>query len=105
MLETDLRRRQADSRHLTDNKKEYAGRRRRQTLSLIPVGGLAAATAMGGGGALGLSDQTFFVVMGVVILGFFCFSLVNWRCPSCGAYLGQRLNPRECHTCGATLRD
>lgn len=105
MPETDLRRSQAGSRHLMENKKEYADRRRRQTVSLIPIGGVAAATAMGGGGALGLSDQAFLTVVGVVILGFFVFSLVNWRCPSCGAYLGQRLNPRECNACGATLRD
>jgi hypothetical protein len=105
MPETDLRRRQADSPHLTENKREYAVRRRRQTVSLIPIGGLAAATVMGGGGMLGLSDQAFLVVVGVVILGFFGFSLVNWRCPSCGAYLGQRLNPRECNACGANLRD
>ena len=105
MSKTDLRREQSDSRQLMKHKKEYAEKRRRQTASLIPIGALAAATAVGGGGALGLSDQTFFAVVGVVILGFFGFSLVNWRCPSCGAYLGQRLNPRECNTCGATLRD
>ena len=105
MPETDLRPRQADSRHLAENMKKYAARRRRQTVSLIPVGGLAAATAMGGGGILGLTDQTFLVVVGVVILGFFGFSLINWRCPSCGAYLGQRLNPRDCSACGAPLRD
>ena len=105
MRETDLRRRQAGSRHLTEIKNEYASRRRRQTVSLIPVGVLAAVTAMDGGGMLGLSDQAFLVVAGAVILGFFGFSLVNWRCPSCGAYLGQRLNPRECNACEATLRD
>ena len=105
MPKTDLRPEQSDSRRLTRHKKEYAERRRRQAVSLIPIGGLAAATALGGAGMLGLSDQAFLVVVGVVILGFFGFSLVNWRCPSCGAYLGQRLNPRECNTCGATLRD
>jgi len=105
MAETDLRRTQDDPRQLTASKKQYADRRRRQTMSMIPVAGLAAATAMGGGDFLGLSDQTFLVVVGVVILGFFGFSLANWRCPSCGAYLGQRLNPRGGRACGATLRD
>lgn len=105
MGKTDLKGPPSDSRQLTRCKKEYAAKRRRQAVSVIPVGALGAVTAMGGGGMLGLSDQVFLVVVGVVILGFFLFSLVNWRCPSCGAYLGQRLNPRACNACGATLRD
>ena len=90
---------------LTKYKREYAERRRRQTWSLVPVGFLAVLVAMGGASALGLSEGAFLIVLGVVILSFFGFSLLNWRCPSCGAYLGQRLNPRECRACGTVLRD
>jgi len=95
----------SNPRQLARYKKEYAEKRRRQTVSLIPVGVLGVTTALGGGGVLGLSEQTFLVIVCTVILGFFGFSLINWRCPSCGAYFGQRLNPRECRACGAVLRD
>jgi len=105
MPSVGIRRERSDPRELTKYKKEYAEKRRRQTASLIPVGVLGATAALGGGGLLGLSEQTFLVIVGAVILSFFGFSLLNWRCPSCGAYLGQRLNPRECKACGTVLRD
>ena len=105
MSKTDLRRQDSESRRLMRYRKEYAGRRRRQAVSLIPVAALGAVTAMGGAALLGMSEQGFLALVGTVILGFFGFSLVNWRCPSCGAYFGQRLNPRECRACGTVLRE
>ena len=90
---------------LVRHKREFAERRRRQGLSTIPVGVLAVAVAAGGGTVAGLGASAGFVVVVAVVLGFFGFSLVNWRCPSCDAYLGQRLNPRECPSCGRVLRD
>lgn len=104
MSKRDLQPERMDSRQLTKHKREYAQKRRRQTLSLVPIGMLGVLVAMGGGGMLGLSDRAFLMAVGGVILSFFGFSLLNWRCPSCDAYLGQRLNPRECKACGAILR-
>ncbi len=80
-------------------RQEYALRRRRQAASGVPVVVLAIAVGLGSGGGVPL------LVVGTVILAFFGFSLVNWRCPSCGAYLGQRLNPERCPACRVELRD
>ena len=105
MARTDLQSRDYELRQLAIQKKEYAIRRRRQTISVIPVGVLGVAVAVGGGGLFGLGEQAVLVLVGAVVLSFFGYSLVNWRCPACSAYLGQRLNPEKCRACGATLRD
>ncbi len=86
-------------------RREYAARRRRQALSVVPVGVLGVLVSLGGGGLLGLSQQAGIFVAGAVILAFFGYSLVNWRCPACDGYLGQRLNPRQCPSCGQALRE
>ncbi len=39
----------------------------------------------------------------IVILGVLVFSFMNWRCPSCGSYLGKKINPRYCSHCGVQL--
>jgi len=105
MPRTDLESRRTGPSQLTRYKKEYVARRKRQAISTIPVGALAAAVALGGGGLFGLGESAVLVVVGAVVLAFFGFSLANWRCPACDRYLGQRLNPRECPACGQTLRD
>jgi len=93
------------SRQVTALKDEFAARRRRQAISVVPVGVLGLVVALGGAELLGLGGRALTVVVGVVVLGFFAFSLGNWRCPACSAYLGQRLNPVKCRACGARLRD
>lgn len=40
----------------------------------------------------------------VVIAAFIIFSASNWRCPSCGRYLGGDIGRRRCGRCGAHLR-
>jgi len=97
--------RREESRPVARFKRAYAERKRRQALSTIPVGVLALAVVMGGGAVVGLGATASLVVVGAVVLGFFGFSLVNWRCPACDRYLGQRLDPRECPSCGQVLRD
>ena len=104
-MSAEIEGRDHGSRQLTIQKKEYAARRRRQAISAIPVGLLAAVLALTGGSPFGLGEQGVLVAVGIIVLGFFGFSLGNWRCPACSAYLGQRLNPRNCRACGATLRD
>lgn len=86
-------------------RREYAERRRRQAVSVVPVGVLGVLVAVGGNGLLGLSEQAGVFAVGAVVLAFFGYSLVNWRCPACDRYLGQRLNPRQCPSCGQALRD
>lgn len=105
MPSTDLEGRSSEPSLVSRYKKEYVARRKRQAISVIPVGALAAAVALGGGGLLGLGESAVLVVVGAVVLAFFGFSIANWRCPACDSYLGQRLNPRECPACGQMLRD
>ena len=100
---TDVR--EYESRRIAVRHREYALRRRRQALSTIPVGVLGLALVVGGGSPFGLAESSVLVIVGVVVLGFFGYSLGNWRCPECSAYLGQRLNPRKCPACGDSLRD
>ena len=40
----------------------------------------------------------------VVIAVGLIFSMINWRCPGCNKYLGKRMNPQYCSSCGVELR-
>jgi ribosomal protein S27AE len=41
----------------------------------------------------------------VVIIGSYIgFTSQNWKCPSCGKYLGTDINRRICKKCGVQLR-
>ncbi len=40
----------------------------------------------------------------VVMAAFIIFSASNWRCPSCGRYLGGDLGRRRCKRCGQRLQ-
>ncbi len=40
----------------------------------------------------------------VVILAFINVTALNWRCPSCGKYLGNNLSLHVCKHCGARLK-
>lgn len=40
----------------------------------------------------------------VVILLFVNFTFWNWKCPSCGRYLGHDINTPVCRKCGARLQ-
>jgi hypothetical protein len=105
MTPRDLSHRRQTGGPLERVKREYAVRRRRQAVSAVPLGALAVATAASGGGLFGLPEPAALTVVGIVVLGFFGFSLANWRCPACDAYLGRRLNPATCPSCGGALRD
>ncbi len=50
------------------------------------------------------SKGTVFAAQFIVIAAFAGFSSVNWRCPSCGKYLGSDINRRICKRCGIRLR-
>jgi len=93
----------------SDVMEEYERRRRRQTISGLPLIILIIGLLLTGfpdtGPIFGLSQDLVLPLVGVSILGFFGFSLVNWRCPSCNSYFGQRLNPKKCPNCEAILRN
>ncbi len=40
----------------------------------------------------------------VAIVAFVSFSALNWRCPSCGKYLGGDVHRQTCKKCGARLQ-
>ncbi|MDH3297861.1 MAG: hypothetical protein OEM96_06250 [Gemmatimonadota bacterium] len=104
MGRTDVQRTGYEPTQLARVQTEYAIRRRRQAISTIPVGALGLAVTISGGGLFGLGGSAVLVVVGAVVLSFFGFSVSNWRCPACDRYLGQRLNPSECPSCGQALR-
>ncbi len=90
-------------------KEEFAAKRRRQILAVIPA--LAAVVAIAvlgdtaGSAFLGLSAAVWRPVGIAVVVGVAGFSLLNWRCPACGRYLGRSFNPAFCPKCGVALRD
>jgi hypothetical protein len=49
-------------------------------------------------------DIVFPILSGAILL-FFIFSIINWRCPACNCYFGQRLNPKNCPKFNISLRD
>jgi hypothetical protein len=83
---------------------EFARRRRRQFIVTIPLVVIAVAAS------LFLTDENgpkgpLPIVVFVVALGSaVVFSLINWRCPACRAYLRKATNPKFCPNCGVALR-
>ncbi|HEY6010044.1 MAG TPA: hypothetical protein VIX18_01135 [Nitrospirota bacterium] len=51
-----------------------------------------------------ISRRTVTIVMVLIILAFINFSSYNWRCPSCGRYLGSDITRTACRKCGSRLR-
>lgn len=87
-------------------RQEFAKRRRRQMMLVIPIIGLLALKIFfKTGGRSGplydfLSSDIPLVILMVFIIGALAFSLKNWRCPACNAYLGRGASPRFCPKCG-----
>ncbi|MDA8100986.1 MAG: hypothetical protein M0042_15315 [Nitrospiraceae bacterium] len=48
--------------------------------------------------------QTIFGLQVIVIAAFISYSLYNWRCPSCSAFLKSDIGRRHCKKCGARLQ-
>jgi len=51
-----------------------------------------------------VSSRDLFAFQAIVIAAFIGFAAVNWRCPSCGKYLGGDIHRRTCSKCGAQLQ-
>jgi hypothetical protein len=87
---------------------QFAIRRKRQFLAIVPIVlfmiAIGATKDEVAHTVLGIPDSVGLPVFVVVALGTVVFSFVNWRCPACRSYLGKRMNPRFCGSCGAQLR-
>ena len=53
---------------------------------------------------MGVPADTLFIAAMIGLAAAILFSLWNWRCPSCGKYLGRATNPSFCPKCGVKLR-
>jgi hypothetical protein len=80
---------------------EFAARRKRQMLALIPAFGVMLLLVI-------LENRVTSMVLTVLLVAvigtLFVFSLRNWRCPACEGHLGRGMSPRFCSKCGVQLR-
>jgi hypothetical protein len=92
----------------SDLREEFARRRTRQWLIVLPVAIAIIAMRVAGNA----KEATFFgmpasVVIGIgfaMVIAAIAFSLWNWRCPACSKYLGRGINPSFCAKCGFKLK-
>ena len=93
---------------LSEFKADFAKRRKRQILGLIPVFAIfLLAIVLDKKPETALFDVPSEDVLGaafVVVAGFVAFTLWNWRCPACHRYLGKGTSPAFCSKCGVPLR-
>ena len=54
--------------------------------------------------ALGIPFIELLYIFMAVISAAIIFSIYNWRCPSCGKYLGKGIDPKFCPKCGVKLQ-
>ena len=89
-------------------KAEFAVRRRRQLLLLIPVILMFVLAFLVGTGKLPVpidpDSATPKIVLFLIVAACVGYSWVNWRCPACNGYLGRGIEPKHCRNCGAALR-
>ena len=67
---------------------------------LFLVGYLYKRTGLLGENA---KEMTFGLVA-IVIAAFLGFSVMNWRCPVCGKYMGANIHRNVCKKCGTQLQ-
>lgn len=87
--------------------REFTARQSRQyvamAISMFLV--LLAAVLYKRPGVLGeFSKSSLFGLQALCIASFAGFTAYNWRCPSCGKFLGHDINRRACGSCKARLR-
>ena len=85
----------------------YAARRQRQVIAIATAIALMLAAALlyrrpDLFGAF--SKSTLVKVQLLIIVLFINFTSFNWRCPSCGRYLGGDIGKNGCRKCGVRLR-
>ncbi|MCX7049191.1 MAG: hypothetical protein NTX50_27365 [Candidatus Sumerlaeota bacterium] len=83
---------------------EFRKRQIRQWIATILA--IAAILPMANGFVIGgLSEKGVALICIAVILGIAVFSLINWRCPSCEGYIGNKMSPKFCSKCGVRLME
>lgn len=80
---------------------EFAARRKRQLLALIPAFAVMLLLVLFENRA---NSVVLTVLLVGVVLGMAVFSFRNWRCPACEGHLGRGMGPRFCPKCGVQLR-
>lgn len=89
-------------------KEEFSRRKRLQLMVSLPfvvvLAGLFILGDQGSSGALGVPIELLGGVLAVLLVGVLIFSLKNWRCPACNAYLGKGMGHSFCPKCGVALR-
>jgi len=96
-------------RELLDVRQKFAKLRRRQWVATIPFLVVLVPLLLGQFGValppmLGDRNKQANVLLAIGAATF-AFSLWNWRCPGCNAYLGKTRDARHCRRCGVQLRD
>ena len=82
---------------------EFRKRKARQWIATALV---CVAIALAVGFAVGgLPEKVVAPICIATPMAVAVFSLVNWRCPACEGYLGNRMNPKFCSKCGARLQE
>jgi rubrerythrin len=76
-------------------------RERQRKVGILFAGALGLI--VGAGVLLRLPADYWIPMVGAIALAAVVFSLVNWRCPACGARLGARRTPSSCPDCEAPL--
>jgi hypothetical protein len=82
---------------LQEFRSEFAKRRKRQFLVLIPVLAVFVlfVTVDETTGATPIGPAAIVLPLAfVIILGILVFSFTNWRCPACSKYLGKGISPK-----------
>ncbi len=87
---------------------EFKRRQKKQWMTLpfamLAMILLVSVDEQSGLGLGGLPAMPLSIAAIVLILGVMAFSLKNWRCPTCNAYLGRGMAPRYCRKCGVQLK-
>lgn len=96
-----------DTKHVVE---QFAIRRRRQLTSglVLVVFGIVVfglKTFSGSEPIVGLSASVLMGGLIAALVIYVFFSLYNWRCPGCNAYLGKVINPKFCPKCGVQLQE
>ena len=98
---------QYTEQQLQEFQSEFAKRRKRQWIVLIPVLAVFALflTMDEATGNTPIGPASAVLPLGFVItLGVVAFSFMNWRCPACNKYLGKGISPKFCSKCGVQLQ-
>jgi hypothetical protein len=87
-------------------KAEFARRKKMTLVGLLMIGLPLYGVVRGIGGTpvLGMGTTGWWIVWAAVATGVSLWFLRLWRCPACGAPLGQPPSTTTCRKCGAAFQ-